>query len=154
LGSTRAPAKVDTGFRRYDGVNVRAPTWLGGTRHTASMRDPTPAPLLVACLCAAWCDTCGQYRTLFDALAREFAAQARFAWVDIEDHEAALGNVDVEDFPTLLIARGDAICFFGPVLPHVQTAQRLVQAALHNELSTLADAQLAGLPARVRALAR
>ncbi len=114
---------------------------------------PPDAPLLVACLCAAWCDTCAEYRAVFDALVREFGAQAAFAWVDIEDHEAALGNVDVEDFPTLLIARADAICFFGPVLPHAQTAQRLVQAAIQGELGTVADQRLAGLPARVRALA-
>jgi hypothetical protein len=89
---------------------------------------------------------------VFDALEHEFHAQADFVWVDIEDDEAALGNVDVEDFPTLLIARGDELAFYGPVLPHAQTAQRLVQEALRGELRAGADAQLAGLPVRVRAL--
>lgn len=109
---------------------------------------------MVACLCARWCRACGDYQATFDALARQFAAQARFVWVDIEDDEAVLGEVDVEDFPTLLIAHGDRVCFFGPVMPHLQTAQRLLQSALAGELSAPADAQVNALSARVRALAR
>ena len=108
-------------------------------------------PLLVACLCAAWCRTCDDYRPTFDALALEFDAQARFVWVDIEDDEAALGAVDVVDFPTLLLVHGDdAIAFFGPVTPHPTTARRLVQRALQRELGPVQDAQLAGLPGRLR----
>ena len=116
------------------------------------MSELRSSPVLVACLCADWCDTCRDYRPVFDALAREFGARSAFVWVDIEDDEATLGNVDVENFPTLLIARGDEIAFYGPVLPHVQTAQRLVQEALCGELRAVADPQLDGLPARVRAL--
>ena len=107
---------------------------------------------LVACLCAAWCRTCDDYRPTFDALAQEFASDARFVWVDIEDDEAALGGVDVVDFPTLLIANGDAIDFYGPVLPHAQTARQLLQRALKGALGGASDPALAGLPARLRAL--
>lgn len=113
---------------------------------------PDAAPLLVACLCAAWCRTCDDYRATFDALAAEFGAQARFVWVDIEDHEAALGNVDVVDFPTLLIARGGEACFFGPVTPHVQTARQLLRRALQGELGRVGDPALAGLAPRIEAL--
>lgn len=109
-------------------------------------------PWLVACLCAAWCRTCGEYRQTFDGLAREFAHEVRFVWVDIEDDEDALGGVDVADFPTLLVAHGDAIDFFGPVLPHAQTARQLVGRAVRGELGTVTDAALAGLPARLRVL--
>ena len=110
------------------------------------------SPRLVACLCAAWCRTCDDYRPTFDALAREFEHEARFVWVDIEDDEAALGGVDVVDFPTLLVARGDAIDFYGPVLPHLQTARQLLQRALQGGLSTVNDAALTGLPTRLRSL--
>jgi len=109
-------------------------------------------PLFVACLCAAWCRTCDDYRDTFVSLAREFDAQTRFVWVDIEDDEEALGAVDVVDFPTLLIAQGEVICFFGPVTPHEQTARQLLQRALQGQLGTVADTVLAGLPARLRAL--
>ena len=118
------------------------------------MSEPVDAarPWLVACLCAAWCRTCDDYRPTFDALAREFEREARFVWVDIEDDEDALGGVDVVDFPTLLIAHGELIDFYGPVLPHAQTARQLVQRALRGELGTVGDAALVGLPARLRAL--
>ena len=108
--------------------------------------------MFVACLCAAWCRTCDEYRPTFDALAREFADDARFIWVDIEDDEDALGGVDVVDFPTLLIAHDDAIDFYGPVLPHAQTARQLLQRAVKGELGGVSDAVLEGLPARLRAL--
>jgi hypothetical protein len=110
------------------------------------------APLLVACLCAAWCRTCGDYRATFDALDAEFGAQARFVWVDIEDDEDALGDVDVVDFPTLLLARGTEIAFYGPVLPHPQAARQLLQRALGGQLGRVSDASLAGLPQRIAAL--
>jgi hypothetical protein len=115
--------------------------------------SPQP-PLLLACLCAAWCRTCGDYRATFDALAAEFGAAAVTPrWVDIEDDEDALGGVDVVDFPTLLIARGDAqISFYGPVLPHAQTLRGLLQRALADELGDVKRADLAGLPQRLRAL--
>ena len=118
------------------------------------MSEPVDAarPWLVACLCAAWCRTCDDYRPTFDALAREFEHEARFVWVDIEDDEDALGSVDVVDFPTLLIAHGELIDFYGPVLPHAHTARQMVQRALRGELGTVSDAALAGLPARLRAL--
>ena len=115
-----------------------------------STRSETP--LLVACLCAAWCRTCADYRPTFDALRAEFGAQTHFVWVDIEDDEAALGNVDVDDFPTLLLARGTRTVFFGPVMPHVQTARQLMQRALRDELAAVTDPRIDGLPVRVRAL--
>ena len=115
------------------------------------MDEPGATPLLVACLCAAWCRTCDEYRGVFEALRAEFGAQARFAWIDIEDDAALLGDVDVVDFPTLLIARGARACFFGPVLPHPQAARQLVQRARRAEMAPLAEDALDGLPARLQA---
>jgi len=108
-------------------------------------------PLLVACLCAAWCRTCTDYASTFEALAAGFGAATQFVWVDIEDDAERLGDVDVVDFPTLLIARGARVLFFGPVLPHVQAAQQLVERALRDDLGTVADAALDGLAERLRA---
>jgi thioredoxin 1 len=111
-------------------------------------------PLLVACLCAQWCGTCRDYRAVFDALAAELGAATRFAWVDIEDEADALGDeLDVENFPTLLVARGDTVLFFGTLTPHPPTLARLVQSALAGELRPVTEGPAAGLPAKVRALA-
>lgn len=91
-----------------------------------------PAPLtqlLVACLCADWCGACREYRPLFDALALKFP-QARFVWVDVEDEADLIEPIEVENFPTILIAVGSQPRFFGTVLPHMETLERLIQAKL------------------------
>jgi thioredoxin-like negative regulator of GroEL len=82
---------------------------------------------VVACLCAAWCDTCRQYEAGFDALAARHPDK-RFVWIDIEDQADVVGDFDVENFPTLLIQRGDTVAFFGTVLPDLQLADRLILA--------------------------
>ncbi|WP_420473328.1 thioredoxin family protein [Noviherbaspirillum sp. ST9] len=82
---------------------------------------------LVACLCAAWCDTCRGYRSGFEQLATQHPDK-RFVWIDIEDQADFIGDIDVENFPTLLIQRRDAVAFFGTVLPDLKIADRLIQA--------------------------
>jgi thiol-disulfide isomerase/thioredoxin len=104
---------------------------------------------LVACLCAAWCGSCREYRATFDALAAQFAADAEFAWIDVEDDADALGDPDIEDFPTLLIADAAGARFLGPVTPQAQTAERLIRGALAGEHPNTADDALS---ARVRAV--
>ncbi len=91
-------------------------------------------PLRVVCLCAAWCGVCGDYRAVFDAARAEGAATARFAWIDIEDDAELLDDVDVENFPTLLIAQGERALFFGTITPQPATLARLVERARSGEL--------------------
>lgn len=95
------------------------------------MPDPLPNPpvprYLVACLCAAWCDTCRDYRAGFDALAARFTDTA-FRWVDIEDEADWIGHAEIENFPTLLILRGDQVLFFGPMLPQPGILERTFKA--------------------------
>jgi thioredoxin-like negative regulator of GroEL len=115
------------------------------------MHDPSSAPLLVAGLCAQWCGTCRDWRPVFDAQASAFAGRADFTWVDVEDHDEVMGAIDVENFPTLMIARGDDVLFFGTITPHAQTLARLVQTALQGGLEPVDDDAVEGLPRRVRA---
>jgi thioredoxin 1 len=84
--------------------------------------------LLVACLCAQWCGSCRDYRSTFDQVAQAFPAM-RFIWVDIEDESELVDPIEVENFPTLLIAADDGARFFGPLTPHKETLMRLLQAA-------------------------
>lgn len=81
--------------------------------------------LLVACLCAEWCDTCGSYRTDFAALEIEFP-QHYFVWIDVEEEAALLGSIEVENFPTLLVAAGDQLMFAGVMLPQIARLKRLL----------------------------
>jgi thioredoxin 1 len=86
---------------------------------------------IVACLCAAWCDVCRQFRPAFDALAARHPDH-RFVWVDVEDEADVVGDFDVEDFPTMLIQRGDTVAFFGAMLPDAGQLQRLLQAQMET----------------------
>ena len=92
-------------------------------------RDAMPQPeapgLQVACLCAQWCDACRQYRPAYDALRAQFPG-VRFAWVDIEDEAQALGELDIETFPTLLIGHGAQAMFLGPLQPQAEVLRRLL----------------------------
>ncbi|SFB86962.1 thioredoxin family protein [Massilia yuzhufengensis] len=83
--------------------------------------------LTVACLCAAWCGTCSTYRATFEELAMRHPDKT-FVWIDIEDQSDIVGDLDVDNFPTLLVQRGDTVAFFGTVLPDGAVAERLVQA--------------------------
>ena len=81
---------------------------------------------LVACLCAAWCDTCVAYRPGFVALAERFP-RAEFRWVDIEDDAEAVEEIDVENFPTIIVRRGGETLFEGVMQPHHEHLQRLLE---------------------------
>jgi thioredoxin 1 len=117
-------------------------------------RVENPGRLLVACLCAAWCGSCRDYRATFADLARRFAGAAEFVWVDVEDEADSLGELDIEDFPTLLIASGDTTLFLGPVTPQPQTAERLVRGGLDGDLGPAEAATYPDLPRQIRALGR
>lgn len=84
---------------------------------------------IVACLCAGWCGTCTSYRASFELLA-ERHPDKHFIWIDIEDQADVVGELDVENFPTLLIQRGDTVAFFGTILPDPALAERLLVARL------------------------
>ncbi|QKH34766.1 thioredoxin family protein [Achromobacter pestifer] len=103
----------------------------------------SPDAWLVACFCAAWCDTCEQYKPKLQALA---AAMPRhvFAWIDIEDHAELLGDEDVENFPTLLVQIGPRVVFYGPMLPHIGHLERLLESL--NENSAEVATALPDLP--------
>lgn len=79
----------------------------------------------VACLCAEWCGVCREWRPAFEAVARDHPG-LRFAWVDVEDEADAMGEVDIETFPTLLVACGAEPLFLGPILPSTAQLARLI----------------------------
>ncbi len=87
----------------------------------------------IACLCAAWCRLCDEYRPMLQTLAAEFThagGRARWHWVDIEDEADLVGDLDVETFPTLVIADDTQVRFAGPVTPQRETLQRLLRATV------------------------
>jgi thioredoxin 1 len=103
------------------------------------------APLVVVSLCAAWCDTCNEFRASFERIA-EARPDAVFAWLDIEDDSDACGDIEVENFPTLAIYRGNVLLHFGVSLPQEGAVARLV-----DEMATR-TAGAADAPEAVRRL--
>jgi thioredoxin reductase (NADPH) len=109
--------------------------------------DFAGSPLVVVALCAVWCTTCDEFRKTLDRLATR-RPHVRFVWLDIEDDSDIVGDIDVENFPTLAIFRGRKLLHFGVSLPHEGNIARLVDA--------LADArdEAADAPVAARELAR
>jgi thioredoxin 1 len=86
----------------------------------------TTPKFTVTCLCAEWCDVCREYRPAFLALAQRFP-QARFGWLDVEDDAEAVGEREIENFPTLEVRRGDETLFYGVLLPKPEHLARLLE---------------------------
>ena len=89
-------------------------------------------PWLVACLCAAWCDTCNAYRDSFDELALRHPDKC-FAWLDVEDCAELVDALDIENFPTILIQHGEQVAFLGTMLPDISQLQRLLASLSAQE---------------------
>lgn len=87
----------------------------------------TPQVTWVVCLCAGWCGVCRDYQTVFVQMAQRHPA-CRFVWLDVEDQAELVGDIDVETFPTVLLADTQGISFFGPLTPQASTLSRLLEA--------------------------
>jgi len=102
------------------------------------MDNPAVQEFLVICLCAEWCGTCRDYRAGFEELASRFP-EVRFRWLDIEEQADDLGDLDIENFPTLFIQRQESILFFGAMLPHLSHLQRLIETLREQTLEQSRD---------------
>jgi thioredoxin-like negative regulator of GroEL len=78
-------------------------------------------------LCAQWCGVCREWRAAFDAAAARHP-QDRFVWIDVEDEDEVVGDLDIETFPTVLVGTGERALFFGTILPSPDLLTRLLQS--------------------------
>lgn len=110
-----------------------------------------PASVLVACLCADWCGVCRDYQGRFLQMQAVFP-DAQFVWIDVEDEAGLVEPLEVENFPTLLLAVGDAPRFFGTLMPQPGMLERLIRSHTQDTgASTMTDRAVVDLVARIRA---
>ena len=93
---------------------------------TGLAAEPLGTPVMwVVCLCADWCGLCRDYRAVLKQVAAQYPAH-RFVWLDIEDQADMVGDMDIETFPTLLVADAKGVLFLGPLAPHAATLSRVL----------------------------
>ena len=102
--------------------------------------------LLVVCLCAAWCDACAEFRATFDTLARQHEG-ATFVWLDVEDDSALVGDVEIENFPTLAVFRSETPLFYGVTMPQEGVVARTLASLNRPDRQAIkVPDEIAGLP--------
>ena len=94
---------------------------------SAEQPVPTTGLTWVVCLCADWCGLCRDYQAVFAQMALRHPA-LRFVSLDIEDQADLVGDIDVETFPTVLMADAQGTRFFGPLTPQAHTLARLLDS--------------------------
>jgi thioredoxin reductase (NADPH) len=114
-------------------------------RRTLASRWDADGPLVVISLCAAWCHVCREFREALERIAVKHE-DAQFVWLDIEEDHEVCGDIDVENFPTLAVFRGDVPLHFGVSPPQEATVARLI-----DELA-VRTAPARDMPDEVRAL--
>ncbi len=120
-------------------------------RPAAASHDVSDPQVLVVCLCAQWCGVCRDYDRVF-TLVRERFPGMRFVWVDVEDQADLLDPIEVENFPTLLIAHATEPRFFGPLTPQPAMLERIVrERSTHHDPALAQRADLRALVVRLRA---
>jgi thioredoxin-like negative regulator of GroEL len=91
-------------------------------------------PLTILCLCAQWCVICREFEPQFRHL-RDAQPEHHWRWIDIEDHDAVLSDLDIQNFPTIVILDGAGeMCFAGTIEPRMDMLQRLVRSAQDGQL--------------------
>ena len=80
-----------------------------------------------------------------------YGSRIHFEWLDIEEHSDLLDDIDIENFPTLLIANESTAYFFGPVLPYAAAAKQLIDKAFSQDLPALTQTEVVALRERLMA---
>lgn len=130
--------------RRADSSHTHRPLGMSALLPVAALLShPRLAedPLVVIAFCADWCGTCREFRPVLERIAAAHP-DVLFAWADIEDDADLVGDIDVDNFPTLAIFRDGRPLHFGVSLPLEQVVARLIESVREsiNWLPTLPGA--------------
>lgn len=106
-------------------------------------------PILVVALCAAWCDTCGQFRRAFDSIAAQRVGTT-FVWLDVEDDADVAGDIDIDNFPTLAVYSDGHMVHFGVSLPQRGVVERLLDSLGQASATVSGPSEVEALPGLLR----
>jgi thioredoxin reductase (NADPH) len=105
-------------------------------------------PFLVVGLCAAWCNTCAEFRKTFEDIAAE-RPDSTFVWIDIEDDANIADDIDIENFPTIAVFHRARALHFGASLPQRSVVTRLLDALSADSPEIPTDPSVVSLPRRL-----
>jgi thioredoxin 1 len=57
---------------------------------------------------------------------------ARFFWLDVEDEDELVGDIDIQTFPSLMIVDAGTVKFFGPVTTQPGVLTRVISSAFSS----------------------
>ena len=103
---------------------------------------------LVIGLCAAWCNTCDEFRETFEDIAAA-RPDSTFVWIDIEDDAEIAGDIDIDNFPTLAVFHRERLLHFGVSLPLPPIVARLLSALSEESREIQADSSVSSLRQRL-----
>ncbi len=94
----------------------------------------SPSNLTIWCLCAEWCLICREFKSTFLNL-QSVHPQHQWRWIDLEDHDEELSDIDLQGFPNIVIASSTGQwCFAGTIEPRIEILLRIVRSSLAGEL--------------------
>ncbi|WP_449191621.1 thioredoxin family protein [Thauera sp.] len=105
------------------------------------------APLVVMALCANWCGTCRDFQAVLTRIALAHP-EIVFAWADIEDDAELVGDIDVDDFPTLAVFKAGQPLHFGASLPIEAVVTRLLARLAQSSATPTAAPSVIPSPVR------
>jgi thioredoxin reductase (NADPH) len=71
----------------------------------------------------------------------------RFEWLDVENDSALVGDIDIENFPTLAVFRGDKPLFYGVTMPQEGVVARTLASLTRDDRDAVeVPDEIAGLP--------
>lgn len=95
------------------------------------LTDPMSSMTVIVC-CANWCGVCRDFKAPLQELARRHS-EHRFVWIDVEDTQEWDDEIDIENFPTVLVVGNDSSQYFqGPIEPHIKALGKLLDALQEN----------------------
>lgn len=106
----------------------------------------------VVCLCADWCHVCRGMEADFRGMQVRIPG-LRWVWLDIEAHDSLVEDLDINTFPTYLVATAKDVLLLAPGPTSVEALTHFVSPFQRKAVLPMApDAALAPLLAFVRRL--